>query len=80
VCGQPGDQPALRDLRRDEDQDAVTAILGRAVGPTDPGQGEGPPQGLVHGVTDGQLMGVGPGRIAEAFHVNDDDGLVDGRL
>jgi hypothetical protein len=35
---------------------------------------------LIQGIAHGQLVGVGPGRIAESFHVNDQDSAVNGWL
>ena len=77
VRGQRGDERALRDVRRDEDQYAIAAIFGLAVGPADARPGEGLPERLVHPVAHGYLMGVGPGRIAEVLDIDDQDGAVD---
>src|ERR1700683_1773062 len=75
--GQPGDQPALRHLRRQQYEDAVAPVFGRAVGPVDPGTGEGPLQRPVHRVAHDHPVEIRPGRVAKAFHVNDQDCAVD---
>lgn len=78
VRRQSRDQPALRYHRRDEDP--IPAVFGYAASPADARAGEGLPRRLIHGIAHGQLVGVGPGRIAEPFHVNDQDGAVNGWL
>jgi hypothetical protein len=77
---EPGDQPALRHCRGDKDEGAVPAVFGHALGPVDAGHRERLPECSVHRVAHGQLIGVGPGWIAEVFHINDQDGAVDGWL
>lgn len=77
---QPGHQPALGHLGRDQGKRTVPAVLDNTTRPADPGVREGAFQRLVHAVPDCHLICVGPGRVAELLHINDQDRPVYSRL
>ncbi|SRR6478736_7250003 len=75
-----GNQASLRYIRRNQDECTVAAVLDLAVFPDDPALPEGIRQRPVQSFSDRKLVQVGPGSIAEAFHVNHHDRTVNWKL
>ncbi len=69
-------KPALRDLRRSQDQHAIAAILTTTTSPPDASITERLLQRVPQAVAHSDLMRIGAACIPEPFNVHHDDGSV----
>jgi hypothetical protein len=72
-------QQALRHLGRNQDKNAIAAILATAIKPWDPRSAERVPHHAIEAIANSRLVAIGAALVPEPLHVNDNDGPVNGQ-